>query len=216
MSAPPMGMMINTPSANASTVMMTKGGQAWVAMNHRPQPSISKASARLSRCWPGNTTGAPWNNRNLYLPDSLPNAMTDPEKVMAPTKVPMNSSRRLPVGISPPAVAMPKACGSATTATAMATAARPIMLCMKATSSGILVISTRLAIRVPALPPISRPSSTQPRPGPAPSRASAMMSAAVVRTAMAMPTMPKVLPSRDVVGCDRPLSAWMKQTEAIR
>ncbi|CRE10197.1 Uncharacterised protein [Bordetella pertussis] len=33
---------------------------------------------------------------------------------------------------------------------------------------------------------------------------------------MAMPTMPKVLPSRDVVGCDRPLSAWMKQTEAIR
>ncbi|CFO83420.1 Uncharacterised protein [Bordetella pertussis] len=38
----------------------------------------------------------------------------------------------------------------------------------------------------------------------------------MVRTAMAMPTMPKVLPSRDVVGCDRPLSAWMKQTEAIR
>jgi len=42
--------------------------------------------------------------------------------------------------------AMLKAQGSATAATAMNTAARPIMLCMKATSSGILVISTRLAM----------------------------------------------------------------------
>ncbi len=168
-------------------------------------------------CWPGNTTGAPWNSRNLYLPDSLPNAMTEPENVMAPTKVPMNSSKRLPVGISMPAGTMPKACGSATTATAMATAARPIMLCMKATSSGIFVISTRRAIKVPMEPPTSRPSRTQPRPMVAvPSRASPMMSAAVVSTAMAMPAMPKALPSRDVVGCDSPLSAWMKQTEAIR
>ncbi len=34
------------------------------------------------------------------------------------------------------------------------------MLCMKATSSGILVISTRLAMTVPTLPPISRPTIT--------------------------------------------------------
>ena len=45
-------------------------------------------------------------------------------------------------------------------ATAMNTAARPIMLCMKATSSGILVISTRLAMIEPAVPPISRPTIT--------------------------------------------------------
>jgi len=41
---------------------------------------------------------------------------------------------------------MLKACGSATAATAMNTAASPIMLCMKAASSGILVISTLLAM----------------------------------------------------------------------
>ena len=40
---------------------------------------------------------------------------------------------------------MPKAQGSTTAATAMNTAARPIMLWKKATSSGIWVISTVLA-----------------------------------------------------------------------
>src|SRR5690606_39591367 len=47
---------------------------------------------------------------------------------------------------------------------AMNTAARPIMLCMKATSSGILVISTRLAMMVPAPPPTTSAPSTQARP----------------------------------------------------
>src|SRR5512146_287382 len=42
------------------------------------------------------------------------------------------------------------------------------------------------------------------------------ISAAVVSTAMAMPTMPNRLPRIEVVGCDRPLSAWMKQTLATR
>ncbi len=55
---------------------------------------------------------------------------------------------------------MPSDCGSTTAAIAMNTAARPIMLCMKATSSGILVISTRLAMTVPTLPPISIPTIT--------------------------------------------------------
>ncbi len=54
--------------------------------------------------------------------------------------------------------------GSATQAMAMNTAARPIMLCMNATISGILVIGTRLAMRVPAAPPITRPSRIQPMP----------------------------------------------------
>src|SRR5690606_29100274 len=34
--------------------------------------------------------------------------------------------------------------------------------------------------------------------------------------AIAIPTMPKVLPRRDVVGCESPFSAWMKHTEATR
>ncbi len=115
-------------------------------------------------CWPGNTTGAPWNSRNLYLPDSLPNAITEPENVIAPTKAPMNSSKRLPAGICPPRAAMPNAHGSATAAIAMNTADRPIMLCMNATSSGILVISTFFAMIVPAVPPTSRPPRTHTMP----------------------------------------------------
>ena len=83
---------------------------------------------------------------------------------MAPTKVPMKSSIRLAMGMGSPLATMLNAQGSATAATAMNTAARPIMLCMKATSSGILVISTRLAISVPMAPPTTRPPSTQPIP----------------------------------------------------
>jgi len=196
--------------------MIQNGVHCWVRKNHSPKPSMASASARFRMCWPGKITGAPWNRRNLYLPESLPKAITEPEKVIAPTKVPMNSSSRLPSGIGWPFAEMPKAQGSATAAIAMNTAARPIMECMKATSSGILVISTRLAISVPAVPPIATPRTTQPRPAAPESPESWTISAIVVSTAMAMPTMPKVLPSREVVGCDSPLSAWMKQTEATR
>jgi len=80
------------------------------------------------------------------VPDSLPKAITEPLKVMAPMAAPRNSSSRLPAGMGAP-LAMPSsmAAGSTTAATAMNTAARPIMLWKKATSSGILVISTVLA-----------------------------------------------------------------------
>ena len=138
--------------------------QASVAANQIPKAIIAIARARFSMCWPAKTTGAPWNRRNLYLPESLPKAMTEPENVIAPTKVPMNSSIRLPMGMGWPRSTMLKASGSATTAIAMNTAARPIMECMKATSSGILVISTRLAMIVPIVPPTSSPSSTQAMP----------------------------------------------------
>ncbi len=38
----------------------------------------------------------------------------------------------------------------------------------------------------------------------------------LVMTAIAMPVMPKALPRRAVAGWDKPLSAWMKQIDAIR
>ena len=164
-------------------------------------------------------TGAPWNRRNLYLPESLPKAITEPLKVMAPMAEPRNSSILLPKGMSPPFSARLKAQGSSTTAKAMHTAARPIMLCMKATSSGILVISTRLAMRVPMVPPTSRPTTIQPRPLTASMDiccASVTISPIVVRMAMPMPVMPKTLPRMEVVGWLRPFRAWMKQTEATR
>src|ERR1700754_3459284 len=101
MSAPPIGMMISTPSTNAISVMMMNGSHDCVRKNRIPKPSIASASSRLIMCWPAYTTGAPWNSRNLYLPDSLPNAITEPENVSAPTKVPINSSMRLPYGRKP-------------------------------------------------------------------------------------------------------------------
>src|SRR5471032_1806334 len=185
MSAPPMGMMISTPSTKAMAAIAMNGVHAGstppVVTKAMPKPSITSASSRFSICWPAKLTGAPWNKRNLYLPDSLPKAITDPEKVMAPTKVPMNNSMRLPKGSASPTAAMPKACGSDTAATAMQTAARP-----------------------------------KPRPPVVDSAFSLMIKATVVTAAMAMPDMPKALPRRAVAGDDKPLSAWMKQTEAIR
>jgi hypothetical protein len=95
--------------------------------------------------------GALENSRN-FLPRfaSLPNAITEPENVIAPTKVPMNSSTRLPRGSG---TGMLKASGLLTTAKAMSTAARPTSECIAATNSGICVISTRLATYQPMTPP---------------------------------------------------------------
>src|SRR4029077_4726248 len=153
---------------------------------------------------------------NLYRPLSLPQAITLPENVIAPTKEPMKSSTRLPVGIGAPAATMANAAGSATAAIAMKTAARPIIECMKATISGICVIGTMRASVVPTAPPTTSPSSTQARPAAPVSGWIFNTSATVVATAIAMPTMPNALPVREVDGCDKPFSAWMKHTEAIR
>ncbi len=95
-------MMINTPSTNAIAAI-TMNGVHWASFGARknaiPKPIITIASTRLSRCWPLNTTGALEKRRNFFpRPASLPKAITEPENVIAPTKVPMKSSRRLPVG----------------------------------------------------------------------------------------------------------------------
>ncbi|SAL04324.1 hypothetical protein AWB83_07011 [Caballeronia ptereochthonis] len=52
MSAPPIGMMISTPSANAISVMMMNGSHASVSMKITPKPIIAMASSRLIRCCP--------------------------------------------------------------------------------------------------------------------------------------------------------------------
>ena len=174
--------------------------------NPMPQAIIATPSTRLKMCCPANTTGALLNNRHLIRPYSLPKAMTDPENVIAPTKLPMNSSRRLPRGIG---TGMPKATGLLTAATAMSTADRPTSECIAATSSGILVISTRRAITAPIEPPITAAITTM-------ARLPLATSTSVVNTARVMPSIPKKLPRRAVSGCDKPLSANMKKTAAIR
>src|ERR1700758_3614827 len=59
MSAPPIGMMISTPSANAMIVMMMNGSHDCVRKKMIPKPIIASASSRLIMCWPEYTTGAP-------------------------------------------------------------------------------------------------------------------------------------------------------------
>ena len=49
-----------------------------------PNQITATSPARLSRCRPGSSIGLP-----PILPDSLPNAMTDPENVTAPIRMPM-------------------------------------------------------------------------------------------------------------------------------
>jgi hypothetical protein len=101
---------------------------------------------------------------------------------------------------------------------AMQTAAMPIRECMAATSSGILVISTRRAATVPMAPPTTTPSSTRPKPMPPVWICSFSLNirAIVVTTAIAMPAMPKALPMRADDGEDSPFKAWMKHTDATR
>ncbi|MCY1245894.1 hypothetical protein D9M72_590790 [compost metagenome] len=65
MSAPPIGMMISTPSTKAIASMTRNGSQSCVRKKAMPKPTIATASIRFSQCWPANTTGAPWNRRNL-------------------------------------------------------------------------------------------------------------------------------------------------------
>ena len=72
--------------------------------NQMPNPNIAMPMTAFSRCWPANVTGA-----LLMRPDNLPKAITDPENVIAPMKVPMKSSSLLPVGMG---LARPMAVGS--------------------------------------------------------------------------------------------------------
>ncbi len=120
MSAPPIGMMISTPSRNAIAVITMERQPLRVVRhmkNPMPKPSIASASARFSTCWPANTTGA-----LRMRPDSLPNAITEPENVIAPMNVPMKSSSLLPVGIG---TCSPNAAGLWIAAIAISTAAMP-------------------------------------------------------------------------------------------
>jgi hypothetical protein len=65
MSAPPIGMMISTPNANAIASINQNGPHCCVAANHAPKTTIAIASARFTLCCPANATGALWNRRNL-------------------------------------------------------------------------------------------------------------------------------------------------------
>jgi hypothetical protein len=95
----------------------------------------------------------------IGLPDMLPlsfrNAITDPEKVIAPMAMPSPISMRLTGRISPSAPTMPNAPGATKAAAATSTAARPTRLWNAATSCGIAVIAIRRAVTMPITAPIA-------------------------------------------------------------
>ena len=70
------------------TVMMTSGtmpcGTVWAPRNHLPTPITASSPMRFIQCRAGNRSGLP-----PIFPDNLPNAMTDPENVTAPMRMPM-------------------------------------------------------------------------------------------------------------------------------
>ena len=162
-----------------------------------------------------NTTGAPLNKRNLYLPESLPNAMTEPENVIAPTNVPMNSSTDCRKGSDVRGGASPNAEGSATAANAMSDGRQTDQRVEEGDEFGHLRHLDSRREYAPAAPPMTS-AAAAPRPSP-------------------MARKPRMLHDQrergedgdrhaghaeqccrgcEVVGWDRPFNAWMKQTEA--
>ena len=206
MSAPPMGMMISTPIANASNVSSQNAACDSVRQNHTTSTTIDTPRAALRRCCPGNTTGRPETS-----PCSLVNATTEPVNVTAPTPAPMDISMRL-AALMAPTVPIPYASGVYRAAAATRTAASPTRLWNAATSCGIAVIGIRRAMTAPAPPPIPTPSTIRPHVRPSAMSASTR----VVTTAMAMPTIPRRLPRREVSGEESPRSARMKSAPDTR
>ena len=88
MSAPPIAITMWTPNSSAITVITASGIRpAWMSCacrNCTPNQITPSSPARLSQWRAGSSSGLP-----PILPDSLPKAMTEPENVTAPIRMPM-------------------------------------------------------------------------------------------------------------------------------
>ena len=87
MSAPPIAITMWMPKSNAMTVMMRSGvipaSTPGAATNEAANQITASSPMRFSQCRPGSSSGLP-----PILPESLPNATTEPEKVTAPMRMP--------------------------------------------------------------------------------------------------------------------------------
>ena len=87
MSAPPIAITMCTPNSSAITVISSSGSMpaetSCACTNCTPNQITASRPARLSQCRPGSSIGLP-----PILPDSLPNAITEPENVTAPIRMP--------------------------------------------------------------------------------------------------------------------------------
>ena len=152
MSAPPIGMIRRKPIANASSVIKRKLTGLPVAMKTTSRTTIRALTPMLIRWRWGKRIGA-----LLISACSLANAITEPEKVIAPMITPSPISSRLATLMAPSGVVMWNSAGLASAAAATNTAAMPTRLWNAATSWGIAVIGMRSAIATPIAPPIATP-----------------------------------------------------------
>ena len=106
MSAPPIGMMMSTPSRNDVAVISQKATWLCVSKNQTMNATSASASAMLMAWRAIRMIGLP-----LMRPDSFRNAIIEPVKVMAPMATPSDISIRLWLWIAP-SVPMPKAAGA--------------------------------------------------------------------------------------------------------
>jgi hypothetical protein len=86
MSAPPIAITMCTPNSSAITVITISGHAGLMSCarrNQRPNQDHQDSPARLSQWRAGSSSGLP-----PILPDSLPKATSEPEKVTAPIRMP--------------------------------------------------------------------------------------------------------------------------------
>ena len=88
MSAPPIAITMWMPNSSAITVITISGVMPsaieWALMNSRPNQITTSSPTRLIQWRAGSSSGEP-----PILPLSLPNAISEPEKVTAPIRMPM-------------------------------------------------------------------------------------------------------------------------------
>ncbi len=144
------------------------------------------------------------------IPWSFKKAITDPEKVMAPTAAPIDISIKL-ASLMFPGKPKLNAAGFIKAEIATNTAANPTRLWKPATSSGIAVIGILKAINAPTAPPKiikikinANPDEKFPT------------DKKVTVTAIIIPIIPNKLPCLDVSGDDNPLRARIKSTPEIK
>ena len=106
MSAPPIGMMMSTPTTRARAVTSQNAWYDSVRQNQIARPTRTRPSTAFRWCWNANTAGAPETS-----PWSLRKATMDPVNVMAPMATPMDISMRLAVAMRPGSP-IPNACGA--------------------------------------------------------------------------------------------------------
>ena len=147
-SAPPIGIINRMPINKANIVNIWKNLGSSLLVKHIIKTTIATPIRRLTICCPLNTNGAP-----LIIPWSLPKAIIEPVKVIAPMAKPKDISNLLALFIDP-ILPIPYDSGDNNAVYATRTAATPTKLWKAATNWGIAVISIFSAIVVPITPPI--------------------------------------------------------------